>query len=199
MKKSKGKEGKHPHLIDEAQEKNSTDNVMVFLVLATLLLAVSTFSSISLSFFHKEKIFSENKSEKYVWISGSSTLSDGLYVFTQEMLEEKLPELVDSDVSATGINGSEQTVLAFQFNDDHSPGAANLPPEIANIFFRPVSLNRASKNILSTLPGIGPVLAERIVQWRKENGPFRSFDELLRIKGIGPGKLANLIEHIFID
>jgi competence protein ComEA len=115
------------------------------------------------------------------------------------MMEEKLPGLLYPDASATDTVVSEQTVFAIQYNDDDPPEAANLPPEVANIFFRPISLNRASKNILSTLPGIGPVLAEKIVQWRKENGPFRSLDELLQITGIGPGKLAHLVEHIFID
>jgi len=173
---------------------------LVFLVLATLLLSVSAFSSIHAYFFPKrETAPPENISDKYVWITGSSALREGLYLFTPEQLEEKFPGLLyPAAEEASAITGPEQTVFAIQENGD-SPEAANLPPEVANIFFLPISLNRADKNILSTLPGIGPVLAERIVKRRKEKGPFRSMDELLQVTGVGPGKLAQLAELIFID
>ena len=57
----------------------------------------------------------------------------------------------------------------------------------------------AGKEILKTLPGIGPLLAERIIQRRMTAGPFHSKNELLQIAGIGPGKLARLKDHILID
>ena len=53
-------------------------------------------------------------------------------------------------------------------------------------------LNRASPEVVETLPGIGPVLAERIVQYRKENGGFDSVDDLMNVKGIGPKTLARI-------
>jgi competence protein ComEA len=43
-----------------------------------------------------------------------------------------------------------------------------------------------------TLPGIGPVLAGRIVEDRTANGPYRQAADLLRVKGIGPATLARL-------
>ncbi|MCD6128238.1 helix-hairpin-helix domain-containing protein [Candidatus Bipolaricaulota bacterium] len=42
------------------------------------------------------------------------------------------------------------------------------------------------------LPGIGPALAQRIVAWREEHGPFASLDELLEVPGIGEELLATL-------
>lgn len=56
----------------------------------------------------------------------------------------------------------------------------------------PVDLNLAGKGALDTLPGIGPVLAERIVAYRHEHGPFMTVDELLEVSGIGPKKLAKI-------
>lgn len=56
----------------------------------------------------------------------------------------------------------------------------------------PVDLNTADATTLETLPGIGPVLAERIVAWREENGPFASVDELGDVSGIGPALLEQL-------
>ncbi|TWH27043.1 competence protein ComEA, partial [Isoptericola variabilis J7] len=55
-----------------------------------------------------------------------------------------------------------------------------------------VDLNTADAATLETLPGIGPVLAERIVAWRTEHGPFASVDELGEVSGIGPSILAGL-------
>jgi competence protein ComEA len=49
-----------------------------------------------------------------------------------------------------------------------------------------VDVNRAGAEELRQLPGVGPVLAERIVEWRRENGPFRTPEDLERVPGIGP-------------
>ena len=70
---------------------------------------------------------------------------------------------------------------------------------MANIFLKPIPINRADKIILTSLPGIGPSLAERIVMRRNQQGPFRSKEELLQVTGIGPKKFAALVEHITID
>lgn len=56
----------------------------------------------------------------------------------------------------------------------------------------PVDLNEAGVEALDGLPGIGPALAERIVQSRARDGPFRRADDLLRVRGIGPVLLERL-------
>lgn len=55
-----------------------------------------------------------------------------------------------------------------------------------------LSLNRVSAEELCDIPGIGPVLAERIIRYREQRGRFESLDELKRVKGIGD-KLYNKI------
>jgi DNA uptake protein ComE-like DNA-binding protein len=199
MKGSRGKEGDHPHSSHEPQRTGSPDNILAVLVIATLLLGVSAFSSIHESFLQRKEAASMEKiPDTYVWISGSHELSEGLYLFTPKQLEDKIPGFAYLAAEAPTVSMPGQTVFAIHYIGD-SPGAVKLPPEVANIFFRPISLNRADKNILCTLPGIGPVLAERIVQRRKEKGPYRSMDELMQVPGIGPGKLAHLAEYIFLD
>ena len=56
----------------------------------------------------------------------------------------------------------------------------------------PVNLNTATLADLDTLPGVGPVLAQRILDWRETNGWFTSVDELREITGVGEKRLADL-------
>lgn len=55
-----------------------------------------------------------------------------------------------------------------------------------------LSLNRATAADLETLPGVGPVLAERIVSHREANGGFEQVEDLLEVPGIGEAKLASI-------
>lgn len=55
-----------------------------------------------------------------------------------------------------------------------------------------VDVNRASVEELEALPGIGPVIARRIVAFREAAGPFAEVTDLIRVRGIGPAKLARL-------
>lgn len=55
-----------------------------------------------------------------------------------------------------------------------------------------VDLNRADAAAFDTLPGIGPVLAARIVSWRDEHGRFTAVEELTEVTGIGPALLAGV-------
>ncbi|MDZ7718159.1 MAG: helix-hairpin-helix domain-containing protein [Balneolaceae bacterium] len=60
--------------------------------------------------------------------------------------------------------------------------------EVAEI----ININTATNERLQELPGVGPAYAERIINWRKENGSFTSKDQLLEIKGIGDKRLARI-------
>ncbi len=62
-----------------------------------------------------------------------------------------------------------------------------------------VNINTASKEKLMQLPGIGPVYAERIIDYRTENGRFNNLAEIRNIKGIGEKKFENLKDKIEID
>ena len=59
-----------------------------------------------------------------------------------------------------------------------------------------VDINRSSASQLESLPGVGPVLAERIVTHRDENGPFAQIEDLLDVPGIGEAKLAGMRDDI---
>jgi len=53
-------------------------------------------------------------------------------------------------------------------------------------------VNRATADALRELPGIGPVLAARIVETRERTGRFGSIDDLRRVRGLGPSRLDRL-------
>ena len=66
-------------------------------------------------------------------------------------------------------------------------GAGGTGPPVA-----PVDLNSAGVSDLDALPGVGPVLAQRILDWRSQHGRFSSVDELGEVSGIGEAVLGRL-------
>lgn len=77
------------------------------------------------------------------------------------------------------------------------PTSGKAPPSEAHADKPParpslLDLNRATAQDLEGLPGVGPVLAQRIVQWREAHGRFHSLEDLNAVKGIGDKKLTRL-------
>ena len=62
-----------------------------------------------------------------------------------------------------------------------------------------VDINTADVEALTALPGLGPALAQRIVDYRKEHGPFKTVDELLNVRGIGERSLARFRDRITVE
>jgi len=61
-----------------------------------------------------------------------------------------------------------------------------------------ININTATAAELETLPGIGPVLAQRIVDYRKANGPFATIEDIKNVSGIGEGIFEEIKELIFV-
>jgi competence protein ComEA len=62
-----------------------------------------------------------------------------------------------------------------------------------------IDLNKADRTELLQLPGVGANMAERILAYRRENGGFRSVDDLRRVRGIGPATLARLRPWVCVE
>lgn len=84
-----------------------------------------------------------------------------------------------------------EPVAAAAIEDAGLPSEHRSPPPSAPASLT-IDLNTAEAAELEMLPGIGPALASRIVEDRRANGPFRSANDLDRVKGIGPRTIAKL-------
>ena len=90
---------------------------------------------------------------------------------------------------AAPVADGQQVVVPWR---GASSTAGSAPAGAGSSASGPVSLSSASAEQLDTLPGIGPVTAQKIVDYRAEHGAFHSVEELDAIPGIGPARLAEL-------
>jgi competence protein ComEA len=97
---------------------------------------------------------------------------------------------------------SEVTISATTMTETTSEQAAPQPEAISELTpsdFTPIDINRADREALLALPGIGPVLAERIIAYREAHGPFKSVDELTAISGIGERNINIFRKLVYVD
>jgi competence protein ComEA len=87
---------------------------------------------------------------------------------------------------AAPVADGEQVLVPARGVAGAAPGGAGASPTA------PVDLNSATAEQLDALPGIGPVTAQKIVDYRQAHGPFTSVDDLDAIPGIGPSRIENL-------
>jgi competence protein ComEA len=88
---------------------------------------------------------------------------------------------------AAPIADGQQILVAARGSPTGAAGAVG-----SSATANPLSLSSATAEQLDTLPGVGPVTAQKIVAYRQEHGPFTSVEALDAIAGIGPARLADL-------
>ena len=91
-------------------------------------------------------------------------------------------------IQITGISAAARNSVSAS-----SPTIA-AAPSTEPVF--PLNINTAQAHELAALPGIGDLLAQRIVDYRTANGPFPAPEELLNVEGIGTGKLEAILTLI---
>jgi competence protein ComEA len=79
-------------------------------------------------------------------------------------------------------------------SNENTIAAGTGKPKLGN----KVNINSANKSELDTLPGVGPGLADRILEYRQTNGGFREIDELRNVPGIGANKFEKIKEKVSI-
>ena len=110
----------------------------------------------------------------------------------------RVEQAVEASGGATPDADLAKINLAMPLKDGQHiivPGAPEEEEAAATTTIKPdglVHINAADEKALEALPGIGPVMAKRIVEYRQQNGPFSSLEELKKVRGIGEAKFARL-------
>ena len=102
---------------------------------------------------------------------------------------------VDELLCVKGIGEKKLSVLSEHLYVENAAAVRCTPDENSEGL---VDINTASAEELCTLDGIGEVIAGRIIEYRGENGPFTSVDELINVKGIGEKKLEDIRDRICV-
>ena len=99
-------------------------------------------------------------------------------------------------VHVPGIPAVKNDGLSSHYQIDAGPGKKPSSPSGSVTPSDKININTATAAELDKLPGVGPAMAKRIVEWRQANGPFQSGEDLKQVKGIGDAKYQKLKDKI---
>jgi len=106
-----------------------------------------------------------------------------------------VPSKADLDPAAVEVTPGTSTSTGTGRNVFTAPAGAKSGAAAANGL---VNINTAGQSELDTLPGIGPALAQRIIQYREANGAFQSIEDLKNVSGIGDKNFENMKDKITV-
>jgi competence protein ComEA len=109
-----------------------------------------------------------------------------------------LPGVNLGDINLAHILFDGEQIIVGAPRVTYSSGSRSAPKVKAPTAASPLSLNSATLAQLDTLPGIGPVMANRIFAYRKLNGPFTLIDDLKKVSGIGDATFAEISKLVRI-
>lgn len=115
-------------------------------------------------------------------------------------------ENVSKNSNAPGNEAASKTTPEKEVSDPLFPGmnivtdsGGAVVGESANNVSIKININSASKEQLTTLPGIGPAIADNIIAFRQENGRFEKIEDIMNVSGIGDAKFRKLKDLITVE
>ena len=127
--------------------------------------------------------FSRKENAVIIFLSSSFIIGVVIWLYREHW--EPLPEIL----SESNYSISRNEYL------DAGKNSREVKPDSLGVL---ININKAGKEELERLPGIGPVTAGRIIRFRNQAGQFKSVEELVRVKGIGPKTISKLKPYLTI-
>jgi hypothetical protein len=175
-------------------QPTSDHRPLVLLLIGLLVIAVH------LAGRNAPKAAPDQAADSLVWLAGS-TLQDGVYSVNPRLLPPITHDLgglyrvvgltppAVSDLAAEEISG-------LRLENGRPPAVISPPAVFNSLLFLPIPVNEADRELLTTVPGIGPHLAEQILGLRCEKKQLNGPEDLLALPGIGRGRLQQLAAHL---
>ena len=106
----------------------------------------------------------------------------------------------ENEITADSDNEEDKTVTsAVSDSEEEAPTSSENKADIEEMYSDgAININVADAEVLDKLDGIGEKTAQKIVEYRTENGPFETVDELLEVSGIGEAKLEAIRDEICV-
>ncbi|MDQ0156030.1 helix-hairpin-helix domain-containing protein [Robertmurraya andreesenii] len=122
---------------------------------------------------------------------------------------ERVIDLIDRAGGVTEAADSKAINFAMRVTDEMVLYVPHIGEEVENVDMTAsasgesnsgkINLNKASQSELETLPGIGPVKAQAIIEYRDSSGPFKAIEDIMEISGFGQKTFEKLKEHISVN
>jgi competence protein ComEA len=183
----------------------SSTQSWILLSLASLLLVVSLFNTLS-EMPSPGDIPQENPMSIAVEIAGDIP-NPGVYSFPRKLTVEQAllkagttgrRKINNPQVFNNTLNAGSKIVVTRNAKNMLTIELSRMEPEKCIVFSIPLNLNEVEEIHLDLIPGIGPQLAQRIINYRSKKGGFRKIEELMEVKGIGEKKLRTLERYLII-
>jgi competence protein ComEA len=140
-------------------------------------------------------IFTQKERFIFQFLILSIAIGVGVGAFRKKYSKPNFTDQINNEISEFKIKSNNIEKALIIDTQEILSKTDDIKPKISVTL---LNINTAIKSDLIQLPKIGPVTAGRIIKYRDKNGPFKTFEDLLKIKGIGSKTLDQLKPYIQI-